>query len=1071
MKICQISDIHWRGITRHEEYTDSFNRLFAALRLAQPDLIINTGDTYHSKTQNITPEVIGRLAWMFRSLSEIAPTIHILGNHDGNLTNSVRQDTITPIHDSLGLTNSFLIKKSGSCPLAFEGMFGKLFKDSNIVLHVYSPFDLDGWADISPIPNKVNVALFHGPVRSASTDMAWKVDGESNIDVGFFFKMDFVLLGDIHKFQSLSKRLDKDKVLKTWIAYPGSLIQQNHGEDEAKGYLIWDIRDKTDWDINFHVLENKIPFLTFPWKGNVFETIQTIKEIRGHRAFLPGTRYRISSSQPVSDIESEQIFNELKARGASEIAFKYEFVSRLDTINTDTHHYHKSALSSDPKALYSMYRQFMEAHVDTLNIPDLAAAEPEVRKYIERLSTEIEPQNAVEWSIKSIEFENLFRYGEGNKLDFTKLSGITGLFGLNRIGKSSVVGAIMYALFNTTDRGPMKSAFLINNHKKHCSAKIQFSIGDQEYVIERQTVRNIPKKILKRDDLEKTNTMVNFYKVGPAGELVEQNSISRDDTDKDIRKLIGNPTDFLMTALSRQGDISSFIDAGSTQRKSILSRFLELDVLEKIHSYAKEDFTVFNEQSRRFSKTDWTNQIAQLNKDIVEIKQSIDGLEVQLVSTVEKMDSVRLWLNQHEQDAKTVADKTLIETQIQQRKLELEQTQKLKSSIESEIQLRQNDLDSDIKARAEINVDELLKTRDYLQSLSTQVIEIGNTIKIEQTVLENQKKSVKRLELVPCGDRFPECHFIKDSHQDKKNLDEQIRKVNKLTIDLASLKATMSVLVEKKIEDSLARVAEYDKRIQHNTMKLPLDQENLRLTDTSLQMLQVDLDEKMAVLVGMVSQERLEIVTQKQALLTSLKADSKKLENTKQSLYMALGGKQDQLSTLEREKEESKGIFEQLKLYDSLQQAFSKTGIPAMILKSQLPAINNELVKILSGVIDFKVSLETDTNSNTMDVYIEDSDSRRIIEVASGMEKMISSLALRVALLNLSSLPRPDILIIDEGFGALDEENVVKCMELLSFLKNYFKTILIITHVSALKDIAENSIEIKYDGKFSKIDA
>jgi DNA repair exonuclease SbcCD ATPase subunit len=65
-----------------------------------------------------------------------------------------------------------------------------------------------------------------------------------------------------------------------------------------------------------------------------------------------------------------------------------------------------------------------------------------------------------------------------------------------------------------------------------------------------------------------------------------------------------------------------------------------------------------------------------------------------------------------------------------------------------------------------------------------------------------------------------------------------------------------------------------------------------------------------------------------------------------------------------------------------------------MILKLQLPAINQEMDKILSNHFDFKITLETDTASNVMDVFIEDSTGKRVIEVASGMEKMVTSIAI-----------------------------------------------------------------------------
>ena len=104
-----------------------------------------------------------------------------------------------------------------------------------------------------------------------------------------------------------------------------------------------------------------------------------------------------------------------------------------------------------------------------------------------------------------------------------------------------------------------------------------------------------------------------------------------------------------------------------------------------------------------------------------------------------------------------------------------------------------------------------------------------------------------------------------------------------------------------------------------------------------------------------------------------------------------------------------------------------------------------------------------------MDVYINYGDTRRIIELASGMEKMISSLAIRVALSNISSLPKTDMLLIDEGFGTLDENKVTACNQLLTSLKKWFKNIIVITHVDAVKDVADNILEIDKNGKDSKI--
>ena len=155
--------------------------------------------------------------------------------------------------------------------------------------------------------------------------------------------------------------------------------------------------------------------------------------------------------------------------------------------------------------------------------------------------------------------------------------------------------------------------------------------------------------------------------------------------------------------------------------------------------------------------------------------------------------------------------------------------------------------------------------------------------------------------------------------------------------------------------------------------------------------------------------------------------------------------------------------------YNILIQAVDKKGIPLTILSLQLPQINAELRKILQGVVNFDITLEAEVDSNNMDIFIDYGDSRRIIECGSGMEKMISSLALRVALINICNAPRSDVLIIDEGFGALDDKNIEACSRLLISLKKYFANILIISHVDAVKDIVDNVLDIQKVGKDARV--
>ena len=82
---------------------------------------------------------------------------------------------------------------------------------------------------------------------------------------------------------------------------------------------------------------------------------------------------------------------------------------------------------------------------------------------------------------------------------------------------------------------------------------------------------------------------------------------------------------------------------------------------------------------------------------------------------------------------------------------------------------------------------------------------------------------------------------------------------------------------------------------------------------------------------------------------------------------------------------------------------------------------------------------------------------------------MMTSIAIRVALVNISNLPKSDMFIIDEGFGALDASNIEACSRLLTSIKKHFKTIIIISHIDAIKDIVDKNIEISIKGNNSYV--
>jgi len=236
----------------------------------------------------------------------------------------------------------------------------------------------------------------------------------------------------------------KIKVKKPWIAYPGSTIQQNYGEDISHGYLVWDIKDRNDFHVKFHELLNPSPYVTVNWLGDVESTIKFVRS-----NFPLKSRFRICSKVQLSQKEtidlSSRLLNDLQAL---DITFKSEHEIDRNVISTDIATMIKEDLRN-PDVIIKLFNKY---HCDkTISASEWQNVYDFVKKYVANINSQEIIRNT-KWSLKHLKFDNTFVYGENNVINFNKLNGIVGIFGPNRSGKSSIVGTIMYALFNGTDR-------------------------------------------------------------------------------------------------------------------------------------------------------------------------------------------------------------------------------------------------------------------------------------------------------------------------------------------------------------------------------------------------------------------------------------------------------------------------------------------------------------------------------------------------------------------------------------------------------------------------------------------
>jgi len=1026
MKIAHFADVHFRGLARHDEYRAAFNDAFKKLAILKPDVIYIGGDIVHSKTQGITPELIDILSWWFTKLSEICPVDVILGNHDGLLLNKDRQDAVTPIISALNNPRIRLFKRSGVYDTPVSG-----YKWC-----VFSPFDTDGWELVKPDTSSINIALYHGAVRGSKSDSDFALEGEVTLDM--FEKFDFGMFGDIHKRQFLN---DAET-----IGYCGSTIQQNYGEDLEKGFLFWDIKTRNKFTTKFIQVQNDFPFVNIDWAGDVVTTISKLGQLPDR------SRIRFNLPSEVSEVDSRSLHDmAAKLKNFSEVVFKIEAkTEKKDEIIVSQF---KSSNLRDRDSI----KNVIETYLKERSVEDskIAASIKEFDKYFDAVTFDDDVARNVMWSLKKIEFDNIFAYGKDNVINFDNLQGITGIFGKNRAGKSSIIGTIVWNLFNTSDRGAMKNLHIINTDEETCRSKINLSVSGEDYELTRDSMKNYP----KRGEVW-ANTTLSLKKKSTGDVMQDLNDEQRRETEKIVRKLIGTADDFFYTCLAPQGQMNMFINEKSTSRKQILSRFLDLDIFDKYLEVVKQDISPLKVSIKTASS------IESLNQTLSTLKEEKSKLEDKAIETREELSRNRTKLtkissseNEHIISENEVQD---ISAKIEKLRIDIKNIEDNLENLRESIKSFDEKIVKIKDVREAFSIDELQKQQDAIADLEMKYAINFKDLESKEKELETLRRSIEILNTVPCGDSFPSCVFIKDAHQSKKvlEIEESTRTTIQRTLDVLreKLSSTSKEEIKGKI-DKINKLSSLEKDLENKRVQaqsqISIYEERLSSKQRVIQQYLVEHKS----LASKLKEQSASGASDKHKELVDLKKLISVLEDQVITIASTLGRLTERIATTESQISTLKSNLERFETLTLLENAFSKKGIPQNIITKNLPLINSEITKILSGIAGFTVEIECD-DSSSIEIYINYGDRKRIIELGSGMEKMISSIAIRVALTNISSLPKSDMLIIDEGFGVLDESNLEACARLLQNLKNYFRKILIISHVDAIKDIVDNVLSI-----------
>jgi DNA repair exonuclease SbcCD ATPase subunit len=229
----------------------------------------------------------------------------------------------------------------------------------------------------------------------------------------------------------------------------------------------------------------------------------------------------------------------------------------------------------------------------------------DIKKINEELNgrlPEEEVNRGVVWHIKKFEFDNMFSYGEKNVVDFTKLNGIIGLFAANAAGKSALLDALSFCLFDTSSRA-FKAINVLNNKKDKFYCKAILEVEGVEYFIERTGKK-------QRNGHVKVN--VDFYTYDDAGEKLSLNGDQRRSTDVNIRRVVGTYEDFIMTALSLQTNSTVFIDKTQRERKDLLAQFMGIGVFDQLYTMAADEIHDVHSLLKSFRDNSYDTDLAEI---------------------------------------------------------------------------------------------------------------------------------------------------------------------------------------------------------------------------------------------------------------------------------------------------------------------------------------------------------------------------------------------------------------------------------------------------------------------------
>jgi DNA repair exonuclease SbcCD ATPase subunit len=656
------------------------------------------------------------------------------------------------------------------------------------------------------------------------------------------------------------------------------------------------------------------------------------------------------------------------------------------------------------------------------------------------------------WYIKKIHFSNFLSFGENQTLDFEKCNGITVVesdppnFG----GKTVLtVDLLLFLFFNTTTK-TQKAEEIFNRFRNDdkVSVRGEVSIDGDDYVIS----RTIERKLSKKGEWN-VKTDLDFLKKLADGTYQNFVGEQRRETEKFIKNSIGEMDDFLMTILTTASNLEELIDAKPTARGQVLSRFMGLEFLKRKEDAAKE---VVSEFTRGMLSNVYSTE--NLKQEIEDAEQTINTTLLDNEKTTGELKEVdeRLETGQDFKDGLLNAkhmdiDQELVKLNPLNVKSDITNLEAEKERIETQIKAMvvkepssYYHEDQHDKIRREISDKNIEKSMLQIQieDIESLVKSLEGGVKCEHCGIElidaelNKAKIAKKDKLILKLENVSAELLVLEGKerlftQLKKDFDEYEK--NKLIKEKLEVSHEAQILKIERVKDTLKRYEESQEKIKSN-----------HEIDAKLIKAQLRIDE---------------LINKKREFERKLSQNTNVISNATDKIAR----NRDLIQKIKIE-------FEQEKFYKIYLEIFGKNGIGKIIMKTMMPIINQELQYLLQDSSYFNLEIRINDKNDVEFIMTDNSTGiEKLMASGSGYERTIASMALRSVLTKICSLPKPNVVIMDEVFGKISNDNLELVGEFFVKIKQYFEKIFVITHNPLVSNWADNLVKIKKEENISKV--